>query len=216
MKLPLIPALDRAMDEGDKALLNEMLDRIQKLAILDDQNSIYDWIWEKLGEVGISDPPTTHLVANVEDLTDVLASASKEATDMDDDIGESSDNTPPTAKHTGRWTATSTYDVYVVDTLKNGGGDNPSGSNNDKGNGGPTKGGDGNSNNGGRFKCSDRGQGGDDDNDEDYNPDDDLERSLGPEDEDILNESLGDHNYDALRMRLVNTAKRIKNSSQRL
>jgi hypothetical protein len=33
-------------------------------------------------------------------------------------------------------------------------------------------------------------EGGDNDDGEDYNPDYDLERSLGPEDEDVLNESM--------------------------
>ena len=65
-KLPVDPALERAMDESEKALLNEMLDRLQELAISDDRNSVYDQIWEKPGEVGIFNPPTTHLVANVE------------------------------------------------------------------------------------------------------------------------------------------------------
>lgn len=31
-------------------------------------------------------PPTTHLVATIEDLTDMLDNASEEAEDMDDDI----------------------------------------------------------------------------------------------------------------------------------
>ena len=48
-KLPMNPAFERAMDESEKTLLNEMLDQIQKLAISDVRNSVYDQIWEKLG-----------------------------------------------------------------------------------------------------------------------------------------------------------------------
>ena len=111
------------MGKADKELLSEMLDRIQSLAISDDRTSVYDQIWEKSGEAGIFSPPSTHLVATVEDLTDVLAYASEEATDMDEDVGETSETTPPPAiTHTGTWAATSTYDVYMVDTPKDGGG----------------------------------------------------------------------------------------------
>lgn len=44
---------------------------------------------------------------------------------MDDDAGEEQSQNPP---FTGRWTATSTYDVYMVDTPKeddNDGGKDP-------------------------------------------------------------------------------------------
>lgn len=38
---------------------------------------------------------------------------------MDEDVGESSDTTlPPAVTHTGKWAATSTCDVYMVDTPK--------------------------------------------------------------------------------------------------
>ena len=39
---------------------------------------------------------------------------------MDDDAGEEEAQNPP---FTGRWTATSSYDVYMVDTPKNNSGD---------------------------------------------------------------------------------------------
>ena len=58
-------------------------------------------------------PPTTHLIATVEDLTDMLDYASEDIDGMDDDAGaEPGQNTP----NIGRWIATSTYDVYMVDT----------------------------------------------------------------------------------------------------
>lgn len=77
----------------------------------------------------------------------------------------------------GKWTATSTYDIYMVGTP------------------------DPNNNNGG---------GGNDDG----NPDDDADEpqsDLGPEDQDILNESLDSLNHDALRLQFARTAKKITN-----
>ncbi|KAE8796499.1 hypothetical protein D1007_28485 [Hordeum vulgare] len=71
----------------------------------------------KVTEIGIEvdyvdlyDPPTTHLIATIEDLIDVLDYASEELEDMDDEAYY------PTLINTGQWTATSTYDVYMVDT----------------------------------------------------------------------------------------------------
>jgi hypothetical protein len=59
------------------------------------------------------DPPTTHLIATVEDLTDMLDYASEDIDSMDNDVDAESSQVPPV---TGRWMATSTYDVYMVDT----------------------------------------------------------------------------------------------------
>ena len=53
-------------------------------------------------------PPTTHLVATVDDLTDML-----DFDGMDDDVGDEQEPLP-----TVHWTPTSSYDVYMVDTPK--------------------------------------------------------------------------------------------------
>ena len=45
----------------------------------------------------------------------MLDYASKDIDSMDDDGGDKQSQDPP---FTGRWTATSTYDVYMVDTPK--------------------------------------------------------------------------------------------------
>ena len=63
----------------------------------------------------------------VDELTDVLDFDSEDIDGMDDDAGELQE--PPL---TGRWTATSSYDIYLVDTPKETNGDeatedNPSG-----------------------------------------------------------------------------------------
>ena len=58
-------------------------------------------------------PPTTHLIATVDDSTDMLDFDSEDIDGMDDDAG-GEEEPPPT----GRWTSTSSYDVYTVDTPK--------------------------------------------------------------------------------------------------
>ena len=112
------------MSPADLSLLNETLDRIQMMSITDGPSSVYDEHhgWPVLGLCYI--PPTTHLVDTIEDLTDMLDYASEEAEDMDEDI-EIMPYTvaSPTTPNMGKWTATSTYDVYMVDTPKETGDD---------------------------------------------------------------------------------------------
>ena len=60
-------------------------------------------------------PPATHFIATVDNLTDVLDYGFKEIDGMDDDADKEHGQDPP---FTGRWTATSSYDVYMVDTPK--------------------------------------------------------------------------------------------------
>ena len=48
-------------------------------------------------------PPTTHFIATVEDLTDMLDYASEDIDGMDDDVRDTQGQNPPL---TGRWTAT--------------------------------------------------------------------------------------------------------------
>ena len=62
-------------------------------------------------------PRTTHFTATVEDLTDMLDYGSEDIDGMDDDVGEEQ---AKNLAFTGRWTATSSYDVYMVDTPKEG------------------------------------------------------------------------------------------------
>ena len=66
----------------------------------------------------IRSPPTTHLVATVDDLTDMLDFDSEDIDGMDNDAGEEREPSP-----IGRWTATSSYDIYMVDTPKEDNGD---------------------------------------------------------------------------------------------
>ena len=73
--------------------------------------------WDTDGEE-IQNPPTTHFVATVDDLTDILDFGSEDIDGMDDDIGDEHEPTP-----VGRWKATLSYDIYMVDTPKEGYGD---------------------------------------------------------------------------------------------
>ena len=66
----------------------------------------------------IQSPATTHFVATVEDLTDMLDYDSEDIDGMDDDAGDEQELAP-----VGRWKATSSYDIYMVDTPKDGDGD---------------------------------------------------------------------------------------------
>ena len=70
--------------------------------------------WEADDEE-IRSPPTTHLIATVDDLTDMLDFDSEDIDGMDDDAGEEQEPPP-----TGRWTTTSSHDIYIymVDTPK--------------------------------------------------------------------------------------------------
>ena len=63
-------------------------------------------------------PPTTHLIAIVDNLTDMLDFDSEDIDGMDDDVGEEKEPPPK-----GRWTTTSSYDMYMVDTCKESNGD---------------------------------------------------------------------------------------------
>ena len=58
-------------------------------------------------------PPTTHLLATVDDLTNMLDFDSEDIDGMDDDAGDEQEPLP-----TGHWTPTSSHVVYMVDTPK--------------------------------------------------------------------------------------------------
>ena len=63
--------------------------------------------WEADDEE-VRSPPTIHLIAIVDDLTDMLDFGSEDIDGMDDDAGEEQEPPP-----TGRWMATSSYDIYI-------------------------------------------------------------------------------------------------------
>ena len=81
--------------------------------------------WPDYGQHGwdadheeIRSPPTTHFVATVDDLTDMLDFNSKDIDGMDTDEGDDQEPAP-----IGHWKVTSSYDIYLVYTPKVGDGD---------------------------------------------------------------------------------------------
>src|SRR3954462_6661574 len=64
----------------------------------------------------------THFVATVDELTDMLDFDSEDIDGMDDDAGDEQEPAP-----VGRWKATSSYDIYMVDAPKDGDGDGKAG-----------------------------------------------------------------------------------------
>ena len=59
------------MNPVDLSFLSEMLDRIQKMSIADGPSSVHEQIGLEPNRGEFYVPPTTHLVATVEDLTDM-------------------------------------------------------------------------------------------------------------------------------------------------
>ena len=95
------------------SLLDEALGLMQSLAITDPLPPNYTQLklGAKSGEFCV--PPTTHLIATVEDLTDMVDYATEDINGTDDDADAEISTAPPITR---RWMATSTYDVYMVDT----------------------------------------------------------------------------------------------------
>ena len=95
-----------------------MLNSLRSLSLSGDPWPNYVRLEWDADDEEIRCPPTTHLVATVDDLTDMLDFGSEDIDGMDDDAGDEQEPPP-----IGRWTATSSYDIYMVDTPKEGDGD---------------------------------------------------------------------------------------------
>ena len=93
---------------GQTSPLSEALDWMRSLVITEEQRPNYaqPGLGAESGEFYV--PATTHFITTVEDLTYMLDYDSKDIDGMDDDAGEEQAQNPP---FTGRWTATSSYDV---------------------------------------------------------------------------------------------------------
>ena len=96
----------------------DMLNSLKSLSLLGASRPNYVWLEWEAGDEGIRCAPTTHLIAMVDDLTDVLNFDPEDIDGMDVDAGDVQE--PPLI---GRWTATSSYDIYMVDTPKETNGD---------------------------------------------------------------------------------------------
>ena len=91
--------------------LGDVLNSLKSLSLSGDSRPNYVRLEWEADDEEIRLPPTTHLIATVDDVTDMLGVDSEDIDGMDDDAGEEQEQPP-----TGRWTATSSYDIYLVDT----------------------------------------------------------------------------------------------------
>ena len=116
-----------AADIFQHSPFGDVLNSLKSLSLSGDPWPNYVWLKWEAGDEGIRCPPTTHFIATVDDLPDVLDFDSEDIDGMDDDAGEVQE--PPLTR---RWMATSSYDIYMMDTPKETNGsdameDNPSG-----------------------------------------------------------------------------------------
>ena len=88
--------------------LGDVLNSLRSLSLSRDSWSNYVRLECEADDEEIHSPPTTHLIATVDDLTDMLDFDSEDIDGMDDDAGEEKEPPP-----TGRWTATSSHDIYI-------------------------------------------------------------------------------------------------------
>ena len=95
-----------------------MLNSLRSLSLSGDSWPNYVRLEWGADDEEILPPPTTHFIATVDDLTDMLDFDSEDIDGMDDDAGEEQEPPP-----IGRWAATSSYDIYMVDTPKEDNGD---------------------------------------------------------------------------------------------
>ena len=93
--------------------MGDALNSLKSLSLLGEPWPNYIRLEWDADDEEIRDPPTTHLVATVDDLTDMLDFDSEDIDGMDDDAGEEQEPSP-----TGRWTTASSHDIYMVDTPK--------------------------------------------------------------------------------------------------
>ena len=91
----------------------DMLNSLKSLSLSGGSWPYYVRLEWDANDEEIRSPPTTHLIATVDDLTDTLDFDSEDIDGMDNDAGDEQEPSP-----TGRWTATSSYDIYLVDTPK--------------------------------------------------------------------------------------------------
>ena len=101
------------MDIFQHPPLGDVLNSLRSLSLSGGPWPNYVRLKGEEGDKEIRYPPTTHFIATVEDLTDTLDYDSEDIDGMDDDAEEEQEPLP-----TGRWTTTSSYDIYMVDTPK--------------------------------------------------------------------------------------------------
>ena len=90
-----------------------MLNSIRSLSLSGDSWPNYVRLEWEADDEEIRSPPTAHFIATFDDLTNTLDFDSEHVDGIHSDAGEEQEPPP-----TGRWTTTSSYDIYMVDTPK--------------------------------------------------------------------------------------------------
>ena len=96
----------------------DILDSLKSLSLSGEPWPDYGQQGWDMDDEEIRGPPTTHFIATVDDLTDMLDLDSEDIDGIDADEGDDQEPAP-----IGNWKATSSYDIYMVDTPKAGDGD---------------------------------------------------------------------------------------------
>ena len=104
-----------AADVFQHSPLGDVLNSLKNLSLEKDSQPDYVQFELEAGDGEFCFPPATHFIATVDDITDVLDYGSEGIDGMVDDADQEQGQNPP---FTGRWTATSSYDVYMVNTPK--------------------------------------------------------------------------------------------------
>ena len=113
------PVMDfTAADIFQHSPFGNLLNSLKSLSLSGGSWPIYVRLEQEAGDKGIRCPPTTHFIATVDDLTDVLDFDSEDIDGVDADEGDDQEPAP-----IGHWKATSSYDIYMVDTPKEANGD---------------------------------------------------------------------------------------------
>ena len=90
-----------------------MLNSLKSLSLSGDSWPNYVRLEWEADDEELRYPPTTHLRATIDNLIDMLDFDSEHINCMDDDARDEQEPPP-----IGRWMATSSYDIYMVDTPK--------------------------------------------------------------------------------------------------
>lgn len=104
------------MGEADLSALDEMLNRIQSLGLSDSQTSVYDHIEGEFKGTKKFNPPSTHIVATVEELTNVPDHASEKPITSDTVSDDLPHGVTPDTVDTRKQVVTPTHDVCMIDT----------------------------------------------------------------------------------------------------
>src|SRR4051812_24903864 len=91
----------------------DILNSLKSLSLSREPRPNYDLRGSDSDDEEIQSPPTAHLIATVDDISDMLDFGSEDFDGMDDEGGDEQE-----PAHVGRWTATSSYDIYMVDAPK--------------------------------------------------------------------------------------------------